>query len=245
MALYLIGLGLGDEKDITLKGLEAVRKSEFVYLESYTSKLSCSIDDMEALYGKKIIAANRALVEQSDEIVNNAKEHDVALLIIGDVFAATTHTDIKLRAEGEGIKVMVINNSSVLTAVGITGLELYKFGRTVSIPFHNKDVVSPVNMIKDNQNIGLHTLVLLDLVPEENRYMTVAMAAEYLVSKGLDKSLIAVGCAALGTDGREIVAGILGEFAEQKHAFSRFPQCLIIVGKMHFMEENSLDRFKK
>ena len=37
--LYLIGLGLADEKDITVKGLETVQKAERVYLEAYTSIL--------------------------------------------------------------------------------------------------------------------------------------------------------------------------------------------------------------
>ena len=37
--LYVIGLGLSDEKDITVKGLEAVRRCQRVYLESYTSIL--------------------------------------------------------------------------------------------------------------------------------------------------------------------------------------------------------------
>lgn len=37
--LYLVGLGLGDETDITLKGLEVVKKSARVYLEAYTSIL--------------------------------------------------------------------------------------------------------------------------------------------------------------------------------------------------------------
>lgn len=37
--LYLIGLGLSDETDITIKGLETVRKCARVYLEAYTSIL--------------------------------------------------------------------------------------------------------------------------------------------------------------------------------------------------------------
>lgn len=37
--LYLVGLGLADETDITVKGLEAVKKAERVYLEAYTSIL--------------------------------------------------------------------------------------------------------------------------------------------------------------------------------------------------------------
>lgn len=41
--LYIIGLGLGDEKDITLRGLEAVKKGQKLYIESYTSLLSFGI----------------------------------------------------------------------------------------------------------------------------------------------------------------------------------------------------------
>jgi hypothetical protein len=37
--LYLIGLGLSDETDITIKGLEIVKKASRVYLEAYTSIL--------------------------------------------------------------------------------------------------------------------------------------------------------------------------------------------------------------
>lgn len=37
--LFLIGLGLADETDVTVKGLELIRKVERVYLEAYTSIL--------------------------------------------------------------------------------------------------------------------------------------------------------------------------------------------------------------
>lgn len=37
--LYFIGLGLGNEKDITVRGLEAVKSCEKVFLENYTSVL--------------------------------------------------------------------------------------------------------------------------------------------------------------------------------------------------------------
>lgn len=38
--LYFIGLGLGDAKDISVKGLEAIKKCKRVYLEAYTSLLT-------------------------------------------------------------------------------------------------------------------------------------------------------------------------------------------------------------
>jgi diphthine synthase len=37
--LYLIGLGLADETDITVKGLSMVKRATRVYLEAYTSIL--------------------------------------------------------------------------------------------------------------------------------------------------------------------------------------------------------------
>lgn len=45
---YIIGLGLGDAKDISVKGLEIVRKCDRVYLEAYTSILTCG---QQALVG--------------------------------------------------------------------------------------------------------------------------------------------------------------------------------------------------
>ncbi len=37
--LYMVGLGLADETDITVKGLNIVKAAERVYLEAYTSIL--------------------------------------------------------------------------------------------------------------------------------------------------------------------------------------------------------------
>lgn len=44
--LYVVGLGLGDVKDITVKGLEIVKSCELIYLESYTSILTCGKEEM-------------------------------------------------------------------------------------------------------------------------------------------------------------------------------------------------------
>ena len=44
--LYLIGLGLGDAKDITVRGLEIVRRAKRVYLEAYTSILTVGRDEL-------------------------------------------------------------------------------------------------------------------------------------------------------------------------------------------------------
>src|SRR3989338_6412704 len=164
--LTLIGLGLNDEKDISVKGLEIVKKADIVYLENYTSKLQCSKEDLEKFYGKEIQLVEREVVEDATALLSQAAYNTVALLIVGDVFSATTHISLFQEAKQKGIEIKVINNASVLNAIGITGLELYKFGKTTSIPFHESE--TPNTVIKEN--FPLHTLCLLDLIPSENKF---------------------------------------------------------------------------
>ncbi len=252
MALYLIGIGLGDEKDITVKGLEIVQKCEKAYLENYTSLLQSSQEKLEKLYGRKIILADRILSEQQDErIVNEAKTKNIAFLVVGDPFSATTHIQLFRLAKEKGIKVEVIHNASIFTAVGITGLQLYKFGRTASIPFVDEfpNVETPYNVFRENYCLGLHTLFLLDLKPEENKFMSVIQAVDIL--KGIEqkkkenfitKKLPVVGCARLGTDGQVIATGTIDSI--QRVDFGRPPHCLIIPGKLHFSEQEMLNLWK-
>lgn len=248
MALYIIGIGLSTEKDISVKGLEIIRQCDTVYLENYTSLLQCSILDLENLYGKKITLADRNITEQKEEqMVEEAKKKDVAFLVIGDPFSATTHIELFKSAREKKVPVKVIHNASVLTAVGITGLQLYKFGRTASIPFleEHPHLETPYTVLKENQERGLHTLFLLDLKPEQNKFMTVneALAIVEKIEERKKENLIkrdtlVVGCASLGSDNAVINAGPLEKI--QNANFGKPPHCLIIPGKMHFMEEEVL-----
>ena len=133
--LNLVGLGLGSEDDLTLRGCNVLKKCENVFLDTYTSPFLGDVQKIEALIGKKITLCNRARVETDDTIIELAKTQDVAFAVVGDVFAATTHMDLVLRARKMNIRVTVVHNASILTAVGETGLSLYKFGQVTSIPF--------------------------------------------------------------------------------------------------------------
>jgi len=97
--LYLIGLGLGDERDITVKGLEAIKSCDKVFLEAYTSILGVDRERLEAFYGRPVIEADRNLVEQgADQILEPARTSNVAFLVVGDVFGYTrTHTKERAR----------------------------------------------------------------------------------------------------------------------------------------------------
>ena len=248
MSLYFIGLGLNDEKDITIKGRELVKKADFVYLENYTSKLNCNLSYLEQLYGKKIMIADRNMVESEAEkaILANAKDNEVAFLVVGDVFSATTHMDLYLRAKKMGIKALVVHNASVLTAVGITGLQLYKFAKTTSIPFHNENVETPYDALALNQKNSLHTLFLLDLKEYSNDSLSVNDAIRYLLRVELKRgervfndSALCVGCAKLGSLDQIIKAGKARDLL--RYDFKNGMHCLIVPAKnLHFMEEEAL-----
>ena len=87
MVLYVIGLGLGDEKDITVRGLEAIKSCHKVFLEHYTSVLGVETEKLEEFYGKKIILADRDAVElEADRIMQNAVDLNIAFLVVGDPY---------------------------------------------------------------------------------------------------------------------------------------------------------------
>lgn len=118
----------------------------------------------EEFYGRPLIVADRELVESgAHEILQNAQNVDVALLVVGDPFGATTHTDLIIRAKEQAIKFQVIHNASIMNAIGCCGLQLYSFGETVSIPYWS-DTWQPdsfYDKIKVNVQNGFHTLCLL------------------------------------------------------------------------------------
>lgn len=84
-------------------------------------------------------------------------------------YRATTHTDIILRARALKIPVRVVHNASIMNAIGACGLQLYNFGQTVSLVFFT-DTWKPdsfYDRVKENADLGMHTLVLLDIKVKE------------------------------------------------------------------------------
>ncbi|KAK0226621.1 tetrapyrrole methylase [Armillaria fumosa] len=270
---YIIGLGLCDEKDVTIRGLEAIKGSSRIYLEAYTSILMVQKEKLEAFYEKPLILADRDMVEtESDEILANADKEDVSLLVVGDPFGATTHTDIILRARALGIATRVIHNASIMNAVGACGLQLYNFGQTVSLVFFT-DTWKPnsfYDRIKENADLGLHTLVLLDIKvkeqSEENlargrkiyeppRYMSIRQAVSQLIeieslrqtgTLSPDTTLaVALSRVGGGSDNQRIVAGTLTDLLNHpEDAFGDPLHSLVLVGKrLHHLEVEYAQEF--
>ena len=225
--LYLIGLGL-NMKGISQQGLEAVNRCEKVYLEFYTVDFPYSKEELEKILGKQVILADRDFVE-SLKIVEEAKDADIALLIYGSPLTATTHISLIQEAKKQNIEVKIIYNASIFDAVAETGLQIYKFGKTTSIP--DFEAESFTEVIKENLGIGAHSLILVDIgIRFEN-------ALERLRNTDINKLVV---CSGLGTHDSRIYYGTLKELETKK---IKKPFCFIVPGKLHFIEEEVLKKY--
>ena len=253
MALYFIGLGLYDERDITLKGLETARKCDKIFAEFYTSLLAgTTMERIEGLIGKPIIRLSREDVELNFEkiVLPEAKEKDVAFLTAGDPMVATTHSDLRIRAKKAGVESYVIHAPSIYSAVAVTGLQIYKFGKsaTVSYPERNWFPTSHYDVIKENRERGLHTLLFLDIKAKQNRYMTANEAMEILLQvedmkkEGIfTPETLVVVLARAGSLNPTIRAGYVKDMIHED--FGRQPHVLIVPGRLHVVEAEYLVEF--
>jgi len=238
--LHLIGIGLGT-KDISLKALEAIKKSDLVYLETYTSASDFTLEELSKLIGKEIIPLTREQTETEQPYL--MKEKTVALLIYGDPLSATTHLEIIEEANKQNITTEIIHSSSIFTAVAETGLFLYKFGKTASIPFPQQShkPTSFYDILKQNQSIKAHTLLLLDLKPPE-QFMTPSQAISILLELGLDPETKIIGCQSISTNNQKIIYTEAKNFS--KLNWTSPPYCLVIPSELNFKEEEFLQKFK-
>ncbi|ACX73132.1 diphthine synthase [Methanocaldococcus vulcanius M7] len=250
--LILAGLGLYDENDITLKALKFAREADVVYAEFYTAVLTgTTIERIEEVIGRRINLLGRKDVEyEGYKIIEEAKTKNVVFLTAGDPMVATTHVDLAVEAKKKGVDVKIINAPSIYSAVGITGLQLYKFGKTTSIVFPEENYFpeTPYNVIKENLERGLHTLCLLDIKIEDDkkRFMTANEALEILLKleerKGfgiISEDTWVVVVARAGSLNPKLVYGQIGNLIN--YDFGKPLHCVIVPGKLHFMEEEALN----
>lgn len=249
--LYLIGLGIYDEEDLSLLGLKTLKRVDKVYAEFYTNAFNGDLEKLEELIGKKIKVLNRQDIEEhpKENIFRSSLKGDTALLVSGDPMIATTHSDIVLRARKSGIETRIIHSSSIYSAIAEIGLQAYKFGRTASIPYPEKDY-SPesfYDVLRDNLKAGMHTLLLLDVRSEEGKYMTVneAISILFKIEEKRKENVftgetLCVGVACLGGD--SVIRYGKAEDVKE-YDFGKTPHVLVVPGKLHFMEEEMLETF--
>jgi len=246
-SLLFIGIGIWDEKDISLRGMEELKKCEVVFAECYTGKVEeGSLKRLEELAGKEITPLGREEVEGEERILKEAASRRVALLIPGDPLISTTHISLKLSAEKRGIETAIVHSSSILTAaIGECGLQVYKLGKPCTIALWSKgyEPTSSYDVIAENRSRGLHSVVFLDL---KERCMEAGEALEQLLKVESERHRLgefyAVVLSRVGSRDQKITYGKAGELL--KANLGKPPFILIVPGQLHFMEEEALQRFK-
>lgn len=162
-----------------------------------------------------------------------------------------------------------------MNAVGATGLQLYNFGQTISMVFFqdNWRPASWYDRVKENRDIGLHTLVLLDIkvkeqswenlargrkVYEPPRYMLSSTCAQQMLEIEEEKGekvygpeSLCISVSRLGNEAQTFVAGTLKDIAEADEEVLGGPlHSLVLLGKrahvleLQFLREYALDKEK-
>jgi len=240
--LYLISLGLSKE-DISIKAIEAAKQCEILYFENYTSVYPNSMDDLKNIFKKEIVKARREDMENNSlKIIEESKKNNIGILIIGDCLSATTHISLIIEARKNNVEVKLIHSSSILNVVAETGLSLYNFGKVSSLPFNHDNVTSVIENIKLNRKSNLHSLILLDLDPVNEIFVSINDALFYLEKNGFKEKEKVIACSQLGFNST-IKYGSINVL--KKIRFEKFPQCLIIPAKkLHFVEEEYINFFE-
>ena len=252
--LVFVGLGLHDEKGISLQGLEETKTADHAFIELYTSLLpNFSIKRFETMTDKQVHVVSRHDLEEENGalILDAAEKGKTVLLVPGDPFIATTHVTLRIEAEKRSIKTRIVHGASIISAIiGLSGLHNYKFGKTVTIPFPENFSETPYNVIAQNKKLGLHTLCLLDLKVDEKRFLTIKEALTQLLEiekkrkkRIITPNTIAIGVARAGSNTPTLKADFIKNLT--KHDFGNPPHSLIFPGELHFMETEALVTFAR
>ena len=197
------------------------------------------------MIGKKVQILNRKGVEEEKLFLKD----NAALLVYGDPLSATTHLEILQEAKKNNIGVEIIHAPSIITTIAETGLQLYKFGKTASIPFwtENHKPESFFDYLEQNQSISAHTLCLLDLDPENKKFLSISDSISRIleISKSRNSNIFEetkfIGCARLGMKDAVIKYGNREELS--KVDFGKAPFCLILPAKLNFMEKEIIAKY--
>ena len=260
--LWLIGIGPGDLEHMTERARSVARGCKKRYLEGYTAVLPT---EQEALLESVVGPWERLMrpsVESPETLLDESRNDSVALLVVGDPMQATTHIDLEARCMEEGIGFEVIPGMSATSlAVSLSGLQSYKFGRQVTLPYPYGDYLatSPLEMILRNLEGGLHTLVLLDLDPTGMGFdlptpmspsqaisTLEEMSSKWLEERdGLDSTSVVVNewegmlLSDVGTKGQRVFSGSLEEISKIQDGWVH---SLIIPSEMSDNEREAFSR---
>lgn len=242
---YIIGVGL-IPKQMTLEAMEAIKECSEIYIDNYTNIFSeGEITELENLLHKKVIALNRIELEQEKKYIKEKS----CLLVIGNPLSATTHFTLIEEAKKRDIKTKVILGISIFNYRGISGLFEYKFGKTTSVVYAegNYKPTSFYDCIIDNLKNNAHTLCLLDIKTDKQRFMTIGEACQILeeIDNGKEKlkDTVCVGLCGVASNNQEIITF---DFKDYRNIKSKsLPQSLIICAQLNDIEREGINEYRR
>ncbi|HLH86309.1 MAG TPA: diphthine synthase [Thermoplasmataceae archaeon] len=248
--IHVLGLGLRGAGSMTLDELEIASRCDSVFLESYTSVIDESeIEKLSRRIGRTIEILNRESMEHSGWIIERGRREDVAILVVGDPLAATTHSQLRLDAKKSGVDIEFYENASILTrAPSLTGLMLYRFGPPVSLPritghYRPKSVLLK---IKRNIENDMHTLLLLDLAegktltPSEACDILLTLENEHMVG-AISKSMKVIVLISVSRRDQKILSGTVDAIIRNRIEGS--PACIVIPATISDVEKTFVAEF--
>jgi diphthine synthase len=245
-SVTFVGLGLDNEKGMTLAGLEAARHAETIFIELYTNIMPrFDMKGLEQLLGKRVHRLTRTELEDDHgkRVLQASEGGNVAFLVPGDPMIATTHISLRLVLAKKNVATRIVHGPSITSAVaGATGLQSYKFGKSVTVPGMGSAPPSVIDTITENRTRGLHTLLLLDVTDSTEGPLTITNAVLKLTTGRRDlEDYFSVGAARVGANDEVVKAGRMSKLKD--YDFGGPPHCLVVVGKLHFMEAEALSVF--
>ncbi|MDE1823421.1 MAG: diphthine synthase [Candidatus Micrarchaeota archaeon] len=254
--LALIGMGLGTG-DVSAGAIDFMSTASRVYVERYTAVVDQqTINSIAGMIGKEIAELQRADMEDNlKETVKLAKAEDVAILVSGDPLVATTHHIIVDEAASQGIKTRIFHSSSIFSAaIGESGLDIYRFGPPVTIPYWSEKYrpASFLDAIKRNMANNFHTMLLLDINQAEKRPMSLREAIETIQSAQKQSGVDAFGdetrlliMGDVGKEGQRIIYTALVSAMRLENEFHDKMLAIIAPANPNFAESEAISKFQK
>ena len=248
--LSFVGLGISGFESIPIEGLDAISTADIVYLEQFTSPIGKSdLEKIQNAIKGEFKPAKRWLVEDGNEILENAKGKNVVLLSYGDPYIATTHIELRARAIENKTETRSIHASSSLTSmIGECGLHFYKVGRIATIMSEMKSLTTPYYVVYKNLIEGNHTVLLLEYNQDKDFFLEPNDALKGLLEtekgqrrKVITESSYVIVASRIGFKDQTIISGRISSLA--KTNFGKPPHTIIIPGRLHFTESDALKLF--
>jgi len=246
--LWFVGLGISGTKSIPIEVVKIIQEADIVYLEVFTSPISQMYEEeIKNMVNGSFKIAKRWLVEDGQEILKASKTSTVVLLAYGDPYMATTHIELRTRAELENIETKTIHSASVITSmIGEAGLQFYKVGRVITIMNEKKSTITPYTTIFKNLTQGLHSVILLEYNHDKKYFLDPKNAISDLldIEKAQKKSVLdddtfAIIASRIGFETQKIISGKFSNLL--KTDFGEPPHSIIIPGKLHFTESDAIN----